>query len=147
MTTTITRTVETGPAELSGSTRSLWRTAAVAGVAAGVATIAVAAMAHAIDVPLETAPGEAIPIVGFGQLTGFFTVVGALIARAFGRRARAPRSTLLKTTLVLTALSLVPDALISAGIATKATFMLTHLVAAAIVIPALMACVPERATR
>jgi hypothetical protein len=37
----------------------------------------------------------------------------------------------------LTALSLVPDAIVDADPATKALLMLTHLVAAAIVIPAI----------
>lgn len=38
-------------------------------------------------------------------------------------------------TVVLTVLSLVPDVLVDAAPATKALLMLTHLVAAAIVIP------------
>ncbi len=53
---------------------------------------------------LETAPGEAIPVVAFGRLTLFFTVIGVLIARTIGRRARKPRSSFIRTTLVLTAL-------------------------------------------
>jgi uncharacterized membrane protein YoaK (UPF0700 family) len=93
-------------------------------------------------VALETAPGEAIPILGFGQLALFFTAVGVLLARAIARRARRPRSTLTRTTVALTTLSLVPDVLLSTGTATKVTFMLTHVVAAAIVIPALVSRVP-----
>ena len=42
----------------------------------------------------------------------------------------------MRTTVVLTALSLVPDAIADAATATKALLMVTHLVAAAIVIPA-----------
>ena len=38
--------------------------------------------------------------------------------------------------MVLTALSLVPDVLVDAAVATQLLLMLTHLVAAAIVIPA-----------
>jgi hypothetical protein len=38
----------------------------------------------------------------------------------------------------------VPDVMLSAGTSTKLTFMLTHLVAAAIVIPALASCVPAQ---
>jgi len=70
----------------------------------GAATVAVATTAQALDVSLETAPGEAIPVVGFGRLTLFFTVIGVLIARTIGRRARKPRSSFIRTTLVLTAL-------------------------------------------
>ena len=116
-----------------------------AGCAAAVATIVVAAVAQAGDVSLETAPGEAIPIVGFGQLTLFCTAIGVLIARTLGRRARTPRPTFVKVTVALTALSLVPDVVLSAGLATKVTLMLTHLVAAAIVIPALSSRLPAQA--
>jgi uncharacterized membrane protein YoaK (UPF0700 family) len=112
---------------------------------AAVATVAVAGIASAAGVSLDTAPGETIPLLGFGQLTLVFTVVGILIARAIGRRARQPRSTLLRVTVALTALSLVPDVILDAGVATRATLMLTHLVAAAIVIPALCSATPGAA--
>src|SRR5438105_2246105 len=138
MTATITPAVESSTsASSSTKSRSLWRTSLVAGVAAAAATCAVAGIAHAAGVSLETAPGQAIPVYAFGQLTLFFTIVGVVIARTLGRWASQPRSTFARTTLVLTALSLVPDAIVSADAATKATLMLTHLVAAAIVIPAL----------
>ena len=44
---------------------------------------------------------------------------------------------------MLTALSLVPDVLLSTDVATKVSLIVTHLVAAAIVIPALAAQLPE----
>jgi hypothetical protein len=122
----------------------LWRPGLVAGLCAAAATVAVAACAHAAGVSLETAPGEAIPVLGFGQLTLFFTAVGVLMARIMSRRARRPRSTFVRTTVVLTALSLVPDLVLSAGAATKATLIVTHLVAAAIVVPALAKRLPEQ---
>ncbi len=130
--------------DLPASTPSLWRPGMTAGVVAAAATVAVAGAAQVLGVSLETAPGEAIPVLGFGQLTLVFTVVGVLIARTLRRRAQQPRSTFVTTTVVLTALSLVPDAVLSADAATKATLMLTHLVAAAIVIPVLAARLPER---
>jgi hypothetical protein len=70
-----------------------------------------------------------------------------LLARSLRRRASQPRSTLTTAALVLTARSLVPDVVLSTDLATKATLILTHLVAAAIVIPALSACLPERQAR
>jgi hypothetical protein len=148
MTSTITPTT-TSTVPAAGSTRggSLWKTGAAAGLAAAVATVAVAAAAHGAGVSLETAPGEAIPILGFGQLTLFFTAIGVLIARTIRDRARQPRAALLRTTVALTALSLVPDAMLSAGAATKVTFVLTHLVAATIVIPALASRVPAQSAR
>jgi hypothetical protein len=150
MTATITPTTATatiaGPDAGSTRIRPLWKAGAGAGLVAAGATVAVAAAAHGLGVKLETAPGQAIPILGFGQLTLFFTAVGVLLARGIGRRAGRPRATLVRTTVALTALSLVPDVLISAGVATKATFMLTHLVAAAIVIPVLASRLPEHRT-
>ena len=70
--------------------------------------------------------------------------VGLLLARSIRGRAAQPRSTFTTVALVLTALSLVPDVVLSTDVATKATLILTHLVAAATVIPALSACLPER---
>lgn len=137
MTATLTPATTTATA---AGTRSPWRTGMRAGATAAVATVAVAGIAGAAGVSLETAPGEPIPLFAFAQLTLVFTVVGILIARAVGRRAHDPRTTLLRVTVALTALSLVPDAVLDAGVATKATLMLTHLVAAAIVIPALCSC-------
>ena len=80
--------------------------------------------------------GAPIPVLGFGTLTAFFSLVGVVMAVAMARFARHPRSTFVRTTVVLTALSLVPDVIAPAAPTTKALLMLTHLVAAAIVIPA-----------
>lgn len=113
-------------------------------VSAALATVAVAATAQALDVSLETGPGETIPVAEFGQLTLLFTVIEVMIARTIGRRSVQPRVAFIGTTMVLTALSLVPDVILSIDLATKATLVLTHLVAPAIVIPALFSCLPER---
>ncbi|MGH9190011.1 MAG: DUF6069 family protein [Acidimicrobiales bacterium] len=148
MTATLTPTVEpTTAAECSAPTPQLWRRGLAAGLVAGGATTAIAAVAHALGVSLEAEPGKAIPAMGFGQLTLFFTAIGMLIARTIRGRARHPRSTFVRTTLVLTALSLVPDVILSTDVATKVTLVLTHLVAAAIVIPALSSRLAERGAR
>ena len=148
MTATITpTTTSTVPDAGTATPRSLWRTGAGAGVIAAFATVAVAGIAHAAGVSLETAPGQAVPVLGFGQLTLFFTAVGVLIARCLRSRARRPRSTFTRTTVALTALSVVPDVLLSASVSTKMTLVVTHLVAAAIVVPALSARMPEAAVR
>src|SRR5437660_12621693 len=102
MTATLTTTTATTSLRPVATPR-VWRAGVAAGLAAAVATTAVAAAAHALHVSLETAPGKAIPAVGFGQLTLFFTAVGVLLARTIGRRARRPRSTFTRTALVLTA--------------------------------------------
>jgi uncharacterized protein DUF6069 len=149
MTATLTPTTTSAPASAGQpvAAKPIWRAGVAAGLAAAAATVAVAGIAHAAGVSLETAPGEAIPVLGFGQLTLFFTAIGVLIAKGIRRRARQPRSTFTRTTVALTALSVVPDMVISAGVSTKATLVLTHLVAAAIVIPALSARLPEASTR
>ena len=116
----------------------VWKTGLRAGLVAGAATSGVAAAASAADVPLEIA-GEAIPLAGFFQLTLMCVAVGVLIARVIARRARHAERTWTRTAVALTALSLVPDVTADATIATKVVLIATHLVAAAIVVPAIAA--------
>jgi hypothetical protein len=128
---------------VEGSSGRLWKAGLVSGCAAAVATTVVAVAAEALDVPLEAA-GEPFPIYGFAQLTLFFTAIGVLIAKGIARWSAHPRSTFVRTTVLLTVLSCVPDVLISADTATKVTLIATHLVAAAIVIPALAGRLAEQ---
>ena len=137
MTATTTLTTTTVRPEANArSNRQLRRSGAVAGTVASLATTGVAFAADAIGVPITIA-GESIPMAGFAQLTLFFSAVGIVIASVMARRAARPRHTFVATTLVLTGLSFVPDLLADAQTATKLTLMLTHVVAAAIVIPSL----------
>ena len=136
MTATTLTTTSTLLQTSTQSSRQLRRVGAVAGLAASVATVGVAAAADAVGVPIEIG-GESIPLVGFAQLTLFATVIGVVMASVMARRAAHARHTFVSTTLALTALSFVPDVLADAQTATKLTLMLTHVVAAAIVIPAL----------
>jgi hypothetical protein len=71
------------------------------------------------------------------MLTAVFSLVGLVLAVVLSRKARNPQRTFIRTTVVLTVLSLVPDAIADAGPGTKALLMVSHLVAAAIVIPAI----------
>ncbi|WP_262283966.1 DUF6069 family protein [Micromonospora sp. MA102] len=114
---------------------ALIRSGVVAAAAASAATMAVAAAGHAAGVSLDLA-GAPIPVAGFGVLTAVFSLIGVLIAALLSRFARRPRPTFVRTTVLLTVLSLVPDVIVDAGAATRVLLMLTHLVAAAIVIPA-----------
>ena len=134
--TATTLTTTTTHSDVRPSNRQLRRSGAVAGAVAAVATTGVAIAADAAGVPI-TIGGESIPMAGFAQLTLFFTAIGVVIASVMARRADRPRHTFVSTTLVLTAVSLVPDVLADAQTATKLTLMLTHVVAAAIVIPSL----------
>jgi hypothetical protein len=135
MTATVSPTVTTSSTETEAGP-SLWKAGVVAGGIAAVATTAVAAVALTIDVPLEVA-GEAIPLLGFAQMTLLCTFFGVLIAKGARRWASRPTTTFVRITVALTALSLVPDLTADATTATIVTLMLTHLVAAAIVIPRL----------
>jgi hypothetical protein len=118
--------------------RAFWRPAALAAVGAAAATTAVAAVAHAAGVSLAI-EGQPIPLAGFAQLTLIFSVIGIVLAAALRRWAGNPRVAFVRTTVALTALSLVPDAIVNAALDTKLTLMATHLVAAAIVIPVVAA--------
>jgi hypothetical protein len=72
-----------------------------------------------------------------------FSLIGVGLAAIFARKARRPRSTFVRTTLALLVLSIVPDFVEIPGLspdfdtATSFTLAVTHLVAAAIVIPVL----------
>ena len=138
MTTTTTLTAPTTrrAAPRSGPGRNVWRTGAVAGVSASVATVAFAALVRAIDVPLTVA-GASIPLLGFAQVTFVASIIGTVLAVVLSYRATRPRHTFLITTTALTILSFVPDLTADAHTATKASLALSHVVAAAIVIPAL----------
>jgi peptidoglycan/LPS O-acetylase OafA/YrhL len=116
--------------------RQIRRTGAVAGLVACVATSTTAAVASALDVSLKVG-GQAIPVLGFAQLTFVAAIIGTVIAVVMSQRPSRPRHMFVMTTLALTALSIVPDITADAQTATKLVLALTHLVAAAIVIPAL----------
>ena len=128
-TTTLTATA-TGP------TKQIRRTGVLAGLAASVATATTAAVASAFDVSLRVG-GEAIPVIGFAQLTFVAAIIGTVMAVVLSHRARRPRHTFVVSTVALTALSIVPDVTADAQTATKLVLALTHVIAAAIVIPAL----------
>jgi hypothetical protein len=124
------------PATAPSRTRALVGTGVAAIALASAATTAVAAAGNAAGVSLD-AGGAPIPVSGFAILTAGFSLVGLVIAVVLAFRARHPRRTFVRTTVALTVLSFVPDVLLDAGIATKALLILTHVVAAAIVIPAI----------
>ena len=129
MTTTTTTPAVTTPVQ------PLVLPALVAVVGASVATAAVAGVGNLAGISLNVS-GAPIPVPGFATLTAVFSLVGLLLALGLRRFARHPRTAFVRTTIALTALSLVPDVLADAATTTKALLMVTHLVAAVIVIPA-----------
>jgi hypothetical protein len=116
----------------------LLRTGVLAGVAASVATVAIAALAEAADVALEV-DDKPIPLVAFAFWTIVATAAGAVIA-AIVRRRRP----FIAITLAATALSLIPATIAPDDTSTSVVLVGTHLAAAAIVIPALSRAVGAR---
>ena len=118
--------------------RSIWRTAAIAGVAAAVATTVIGAAAKAADVPLLVGELE-VQVPAFAMFTLIGAALGGLLASQIAKRSSQPRRTFVTATVVLTALSFVPDLTADATTATKLTLIGARLLAAAIIIPALAA--------
>jgi hypothetical protein len=125
---TITASTTTG-STVSTKRVPTWRAGLTTGVvAAAVVSVAVAA-ASAAGVPFDI-DGEQIPALAFAQMVLLGTVIGIVVAR------RVRRTTFLRVTVALTALSCVPSLALGDG-ATKLSLVATHLIAAAIVIPRL----------
>ncbi|MFF5261893.1 DUF6069 family protein [Actinomadura viridis] len=133
--------VVAGPAPgRTGHTRRLLRlagTGLVAAIAAMAATTLAAALAQAVGVDFKVADGETIPVPGFAVVTGFFSVVGVVIAVALLRWSARPAERFVWTAVTLTALSFVPPVLAGANTATIITLIGLHLVPAAVMIPTL----------
>lgn len=121
---------------------ALWRPGLLAALGAAAATTVVAVIGHAAGVNFAAPEGTSIPVLGFTQLTVIFAVVGVVLAAALRRWARRARRTFITATVVLTALSLVPDATFGFDAVAAAVLMSAHLLAAAIVIPVVARCLP-----
>ncbi|MEU1588370.1 DUF6069 family protein [Micromonospora sp. NPDC005710] len=113
-------------------------TGLIATLAAMVATTLGAALARVVGVDFEIPDGgETIPLAGIAVVTGFFSVVGVVIAVALLRWSARPADRFVRVAVALTALSLVPAPVSGANAATVAVLLGLHLVAAAVMIPAL----------
>ncbi|WAZ26374.1 DUF6069 family protein [Streptomyces cinnabarinus] len=118
--------------------RGLVGTGLVATLVATVATTLAAALAQAVGVDFEIPDGgETIPLSGFAVVTGFFSVVGVVIAVALRRWSNRPAERFAWTAVSLTVISLVPPLLTGANTATTITLLGLHLVAATVMIPTL----------
>jgi len=123
-------------AETAARPHPVRRAALASGAIAAVATTAAAAVAEAAGIPLAI-DGETIPLLGFAQLTLIGAVLGGLIAAALNRYSTEPRRWFTSVAVVLTALSCVPSVALPPDVATKIVLVATHLLAAAIIVPAL----------
>jgi len=137
----MTATSTTSTATTRRGTGSIVGAGLAATAVAALATSTVAAAGSAAGISLDVS-GAPIPVSGFAVLTVVFSLVGVALAAVLARRARQPRSTFVRTTVVLTALSLVPDLVADATTDTRVLLMATHLVAAAIVVPAVARRLP-----
>jgi hypothetical protein len=134
--------VVAGPASGQNSHTHRLRRLVVTGfiptLAAMVATTLAAALAQAVGVDFEVPEGgDAIPLSGLAVVTGFFSVVGIVIAVALRRWSARPAERFVWTAVSLTVISLVPPLLSGANTATTTALLGLHLVAATVMIPTL----------
>ncbi len=118
--------------------RGLAVTGLLATLAAMSATTLAPALARAVGVDFEVPDGgETIPLAGFAVVTGFFSVVGIVIAAGLLRWSARPAERFVWTAASLLAISFVPPLLSGADTATTASLLGLHLIAATVMIPTL----------
>ena len=110
--------------------------------------------ARAVGVPFNVAlPGTgmepaAIPATGLAWAVAELGLIGIIIAVCLNRFARRPRSTWNRTAWTLTALSIVPSLIaVTDSYATNIMLVISHLVAAAVIVPTIAARLAERNPR
>ena len=146
-TTSITTTIaDTTPVVTPGGVRvteatqvnrpaRVWTVGLASGAVAAAATSLTAVGAATLGEEIAVG-GEQIPASGFATLTMIGAVLGIAIAELC-RRVRRPRSAFVAVTMTLTALSIIPDVIADATWTSRLLLAATHLIAAAIVVPAL----------
>ena len=131
-TTTTPSTATPGPAD-QRTGRVTWKRGLLTSAVAAAAVTVVAAVFQAAGQDLNVVDPDgkagAIPLLGFAQMVIIAGVIGVVVARHTSRAA------FVRATVVLTALSCVPSLAWGATAGDKVGLVVTHLVAAAIVIP------------
>jgi hypothetical protein len=133
MSTTATATQTTTASTTTAArprTRVSWRVGLATGVVAAAATTALAAAIRAAGLELGV-DSEPIPLAAFAQMVLLGAIIGIVIAR------HARRTTFLRAAVVLTAASCIPSLVLGTTVGDKLGLVLTHVVAAAIVVPRL----------
>lgn len=134
---------DTGGFRFRIAAQPVWRVGVLASLAGAAVTEVFALGARGLGVPMAAAsPGAAqavqIPPFGFALAVLYNCVLGVVLAVALARWARRPARIFLITALLLTALSLIPPALAPhTAVSTQVVLAVSHLVAAAVVIPPL----------
>jgi hypothetical protein len=133
--------------------RSLWSAALRAGLVAAAATELFATLARVAGVPMRAGGigadnAQTLPPGWVALATTFCTLVGLGLAAVLERTTSRPRRAFLITACVLTVLSFVsPIAAGETTLATKLTLGFAHVIAAAVVIPAIAKKLPETRTQ
>jgi hypothetical protein len=120
------------PSRLTGT---LARTTVSVGVLAAVVTTAGAVGLRAAGVPL--AVHGKIPLVSFAQVTFVATVIAGMLVALLNRHSAAPRRRFVEITIGLTTISCGAPAAFADTTASRVALVGLHLVAAAIIVPAL----------
>jgi peptidoglycan/LPS O-acetylase OafA/YrhL len=134
--TTATAPTVTAPRYATARSGSLARTTVVAGLVAAAVTTGAAAAVHAAGVSLNV-HGKMIPLAAFAQMTILGAVIGGVLLAVLSRRSRSAPTRFLQTAVALTALSCVPSVAWADDAPTKVALVALHVLAAAIVVPAL----------
>lgn len=128
----------------------VWLVSVAAVVVGALVTGVYEIVARAIGVPFNVAlPGTgvepaAIPATGLAWAVAELGLIGIIIAVCLARFAKRPRSTWKRTAWSLTALSCVPSLVaVTDSYATNIMLVVSHLVAAAVIIPIIAARLAE----
>ena len=130
-----TATIE-APATTTTTPARLRHRTVKSGLVGATVTTASAAAMHAAGVSFEI-EGEMIPLLGFAQMTFVGAVIGGLLLAGLNRWSDRAHSRFVQVSVALTALSCVPSVTVPDDAASKIALVFVHVLAAAIIIPAL----------
>lgn len=127
-----------------------WRTGLLAGLGGGLAATAVGLAGLALDVPMVVSQPDgasgAVPLGGYLIATLVATTIGTGIAALLLRRAARPARIFLALGVVGTLASLAQPSLAADDTATAVVLVLSHIAAAAVVLPLLTRHLQQRTT-
>jgi hypothetical protein len=132
------------------ASRAVWQVGVLATLAGAAVTEVFALLSRGAGVPmLAASPGATeaaeIPVGGFAGGVLFWSVFGIVLAVVLARWAGRPRRTFVVATVVLTALSLAGPAVAPhTALSTQVVLAVSHLVAAAVIVPVLARRLPVR---
>ena len=131
-----TETLTSNPTTTTNTAHPVRRATVRSGVAAAALTTAAAGIAHAAGVSFHV-DGEMIPLMGFAQMVLLGAILGGLILAGLNRRSSRAHDRFVQVTVALTALSCLPSVALPDDVGSKLSLVALHVLAAAIVIPAL----------